>query len=567
MLDLFPIFSEYFVPVEFFPCSPGGNMEIPIQERLRRKNTRQSTQLQSPNRDRIKTSKKEAREGGEMQIRTPEMVARAIRMLPPAQDAGIELGEERYNAEEVSMDLLLHGRVLGPREEAEKAEAAGVVGRWEEAWKNAPLVIQDAPIVKAITALAPELAADVVEKVSSEAIWHILDGEEEGEPPVHQGLVGCVRIEAPSGCPPPDVVGGRWMERITAVRADHPVAEAFPLRGLPAGLRSLALAFFTSSNPLDATHLTHLSELRLTGCDFSGLALSRLIPELCSLRVLELGYCRLTQQCRPEGLTLVSSSLVCLDMWSCTALGGVSLQYTPKLQLLCAGVRPQDRGGARINIEIRTAGALRGLDGLVLPWHELSYITPYQGRVRLRVCLKMADIHQMIDLLDLLRHLPHLGQLILLRIDGTDPTEAIPSERLSNIPSITSSLQVLALHNFRGGVAEIGFAKSIIFKACQLKTVELQPHPVLTPQALSEAITHLTVCSRASQQGRMGVQAGRQASRRDSKEAQVGRQAAEGIQRRQGQRRKGRRRNFARKTKHRLGRTPRPNAHLKAKSL
>ncbi|KAF8707023.1 hypothetical protein HU200_030550 [Digitaria exilis] len=392
-----------------------------------------------------------------MQIRTPEMVARAIRMLPPAQDAGIELGEERYNAEEVSMDLLLHGRVLGPREEAEKAEAAGVVGRWEEAWKNAPLVIQDAPIVKAITALAPELAADVVEKVSSEAIWHILDGEEEGEPPVHQGLVGCVRIEAPSGCPPPDVVGGRWMERITAVRGED-------------GLRE------------------------------------RITP------VLELGYCRLTQQCRPEGLTLVSSSLVCLDMWSCTALGGVSLQYTPKLQLLCAGVRPQDRGGARINIEIRTAGALRGLDGLVLPWHELSYITPYQGRLEgrriaplpfltsLRVCLKMADIHQMIDLLDLLRHLPHLGQLILLRIDGTDPTEAIPSERLSNIPSITSSLQVLALHNFRGGVAEIGFAKSIIFKACQLKTVELQPHPVLTPQALSEAITHLTVCSRASQQ-------------------------------------------------------------------
>lgn len=331
--------------------------------------------------------------------RSPQILARAIGMLPPAQDPGIVLGEERYGGEQVHMDLLAYGRVVGPHDEHLAAQAAGTVGRWEEAWKSGDLLIHDFSFVAAIRSMDPDFL--FAEEVATEAIWRLLNGEPvldgDGQPvvrpPVHQGPVGCLRmVLAP---PPAQEVGVVWMRRIRELRGEdglrelvvfntnRPVTEAFPLRALPAGLRTLALGFFTLHLHKPIERLARLTQLSLTGCAFSGQALSSLLPYLYSLRILALGSCNITAHCGPEGLTIVSSSLVRLNMWSCTASGGVSLQYTPRMAHFSVGVRPEHAGNARLHIQIRTAGALRELDGLMMHRHDLSYLVPYkQEKVR-----------------------------------------------------------------------------------------------------------------------------------------------------------------------------------------
>ncbi|CAL4973789.1 unnamed protein product [Urochloa decumbens] len=446
-----------------------------------------------------------------MAERTPELVATAVKMLPPRADASIVLGEERYEEDDVFLDLLQHGRVLGPQ-----GEEAMAVGRWEMAWRAAPLQIHDAGLVRAVDAIDPSLAL-MHDDISTAAIGPVLEQ--------HPGPVASIRVEASGGIFSPEIIDA-WLnhlegkeagkrglgELILINTAEPPTDMPFPLRRLPGGLRSLTVGFF-ALRPLDAAHLSSsLSELRITGCSFNGRELQEAIGRLHGLTTLVLGACRLTSGCSPGGLRLVSNSLVHLQMWSCKASAEIQLLYTPRLACLCTGVHPSD--GRSLRIDLRTPVALRELHGLMMYCHCLSYITPFKEKLgtrriaplpnlsTLRVCMQMSTRSQAMDLLDLLRHLPCLTSLILTRVDGTHPAEleemAHAQDELFQIPCIADSLRLLGLKSFRGGAAEIYFATHVLAAARELSSLVLYPHTTLPIEAAAQAATPLHTCARAS---------------------------------------------------------------------
>jgi hypothetical protein len=132
----------------------------------------------------------------------------------------------------------------------------------------------------------------------------------------------------------------------------------FPLNRLPCDLHSLTLCFF-ALRPHDASHLSNLTVLRITVCSFNGSFLAWTVERLHNHATLVLGSCYLTDGCGPRGLSISSMSLRYLHMWSCTDSGGIQLQYTPRLSLLCTGVLPIEV--SILLIDLRTPFAMRSL--------------------------------------------------------------------------------------------------------------------------------------------------------------------------------------------------------------
>ncbi|CAN6339299.1 unnamed protein product [Urochloa humidicola] len=164
-------------------------------------------------------------------------------MLPPRADASIVLGEERYGEDEVFSDLLEHGRVIGPR-----GEEGMAAGRWEQAWRAAPLQIHDAGLARVVDAVNPSLGC-MRDDISTAAIAPVLEE--------HPGPVACIHVEASGAVFTPAIVG-KWLDHLEAKEAgkrglgelvlintaDPPTEMPFPLRRLPGGLRSLTVGFF-----------------------------------------------------------------------------------------------------------------------------------------------------------------------------------------------------------------------------------------------------------------------------------------------------------------------------------
>jgi hypothetical protein len=92
------------------------------------------------------------------------------------------------------------------------------------------------------------------------------------------------------------------------------------------------LVFFVL-RPHDRTHISSLTVLCITACAFNDEQLAVSVESLHSLTTLVLGACfgacYVTDGYGPEGLSITSTSLTCLHLWSCTSSGRNQLQYTP----------------------------------------------------------------------------------------------------------------------------------------------------------------------------------------------------------------------------------------------
>ena len=65
-----------------------------------------------------------------------------------------------------------------------------------------------------------------------------------------------------------------------------------------------------------------------------------MLPELHALRVLMLGFCCLMCGCGPEGMHIISISLMIFDVVTCIASGDITLEYMSRLIRLSTGVQP-----------------------------------------------------------------------------------------------------------------------------------------------------------------------------------------------------------------------------------
>jgi hypothetical protein len=141
-----------------------------------------------------------------MARRTAELVVATLRLLPEHADVSILLGEERYPAEAVFLDLLEYGRVVRPKGENEAeaaAEAEMAVGRWEHAWRAAPLVIHDAGLVDAVAGAVDADLAGMRGEISVAAIGPVLEQ--------HPGPVASIRVESTGRTFEPRDIE-RWMD-------------------------------------------------------------------------------------------------------------------------------------------------------------------------------------------------------------------------------------------------------------------------------------------------------------------------------------------------------------------
>jgi hypothetical protein len=159
--------------------------------------------------------------------------------------------------------------------------------------------------------------------------------------------------------------------------------------------------------------------LNLSGCRFSGQALSAVICSLPELSGLTVGRSDVTAGC--QGLAIESRTLETLHFWECSA-SAVTVVSAPALHALTAGLVPYP-ALKTVFIDLRSAEALRTLHHLALHLHRLKtgHAVWFRGRAVMALpCLDTLVVGvqfgmsgQAPVLLELLGGLPRLQKLTL----------------------------------------------------------------------------------------------------------------------------------------------------------
>ncbi|TVU29068.1 hypothetical protein EJB05_20611, partial [Eragrostis curvula] len=360
----------------------------------------------------------------------------------------------------------------------------------DAAWKAAPLVLHDKGLVAASEDLIknlPYLAGQVPDL--RDTISKILRR--------HPGPVALLRVDC-SVCPGPelladwmDELSGKAVQRLAMVNLSQPRELEFPLHLLhgDGSLISLEVGFFSIGHELGEdfdTRFGSLATLTLAGCAFDGGALSTVIHRCCALRTLRVWGSDLTAGCGSDGLT-IGGLLRVLELTI----------KSPVLQLLGLGVRPA-KGVRQVTVNTPHANALKEISHLTLHLQDFMFKTTFAITVqrhklaafhsmqRLSIFVNMAHRDQSWDFIRLLRRMPHLLNLTIW--DG-----------LLSCPCLTSSLRILVMKQYRGGVAEVAFTTAVLSCGRFLTQVDINPHATLSRSEQAAISEMLEASPRASQ--------------------------------------------------------------------
>uniref|UniRef100_K3ZNN5 F-box/LRR-repeat protein 15/At3g58940/PEG3-like LRR domain-containing protein n=1 Tax=Setaria italica TaxID=4555 RepID=K3ZNN5_SETIT len=395
--------------------------------------------------------------------RTPALIKKSVRALPPPPDRLILLDGANDDDKEDPVALALHYRGIYPDDRFDPYFDLFIYQRpfKEErlqAWMKFPLKLHDAGLVAAADSIirwGPGLSGRYVD-VTGE-IDRILD--------VHPGPIACLRVDS-SAFPAPerlrrwiDILTAREVQEVILLNLTRPEDMEAPLQHLRSRrLTFLAIGFVNIRaclrHAMEAAYLdghawSSLKYLTLTACAFDGSDLSQTVHDLQGLKTLTIRSCPLTEACNEDGLLIASPSLVALQFYSCTADHKVTIGQAPALTRLTLGVVPAPKAAAArppplVQINIMFCSILNTVDQVDMHQQNIVIRSEYMMRVSrqqvlilpfvrtLGVAVELATAHHALDLLSLLRWMPNLKDLTLrvcslsiCHVSLLDPSELI----------------------------------------------------------------------------------------------------------------------------------------------